>query len=191
MEVLSKNRNLLIFEGIVFLLLGILAVALPGISTLSMELFIGWLLLIGGVVQAYRSIKARHADGFVGSLLMSLIYIVFGLLLLVYPLAGIISLTLLLTFFFIVDGISKIILGIQMRSSSSWGWFIFSGIISLAMAYIIFAGWPGTAFWVLGLLVGINMIFFGLSLLTFTAAIPKTTPEEPNKNPVDEPQEKK
>lgn len=175
MEVLSKNRGLLIFEGILFILLGILAVALPGISTFSVELFIGWLLLIGGVVQAYRSIKARHAEGFVGSLLVSIMYVVFGILLLAYPLAGVISLTLLLTFFFIVEGISKIILGFQMRSNNFWGWFIFSGIISLIMAFIIFSGWPGTAFWVLGLLVGINMIFFGISLLTFATNIPKAS----------------
>lgn len=173
MEVLSKNRGLLIFEGIIFILLGCLAVALPGISTLSTELFIGWLMLFGGAVQAYRSIKARHADGFLGSLLVSLMYIIFGILLLVYPLAGVVSLTLLLTFFFIVEGLSKIILGYQTRANNRWGWFVFSGLISLAMAYIIFAGWPGTAFWVLGLLVGINMIFFGLSVLFFAYNIPK------------------
>lgn len=176
MEVLSKNRGLLIFEGIVFILLGFLAVALPGISTLSTEIFIGWLLLIGGAVQAYRSFKARQGEGFIGSLLVSLMYIIFGILLLVYPIAGIISLTLVLTFFFIVEGISKIFLGFQMRANSLWGWFIFSGLISLAMAFIIFAGWPGTAFWVLGLLVGINMIFFGTTLLLFAYSIPKETP---------------
>lgn len=173
MDILQKNRSLLIFEGILFTLLGILAVALPGISTISTELFIGWLFLIGGVVQGYRSLVARHSPGFVGSLLVSLMYIIFGVLLLVYPLAGVISLTLVLTFFFIVEGISKIILGFQMRPFSQWGWFILSGVIALLMAYIIYAGWPGTAFWVLGLLVGINMIFFGITLLFFAFNIPK------------------
>lgn len=177
MDILQKNRGLLIFEGIVFTILGCLAVALPGISTLSTELFIGWLLLLGGLVQGYRSIMARHAQGFVGSLLVSLMYIVFGVLLLLYPLTGVITLTLVLTFFFIVEGISKIILGFQMKPFSQWGWFILSGLIALAMAYIIYAGWPGTAFWVLGLLVGINMIFFGLTLLFFAFSLPKETPK--------------
>lgn len=175
MDIFQKNRTLLIFEGVLITILGMLAVALPGISTISTELFIGWLFLIGGAVQCYRSVAARHSQGFAGSLLVSLMYVIFGILLLVYPLTGIISLTLVLTFFFIVEGISKIILGFQMRSFSQWGWFILSGIIALLMAYIIYAGWPGTALWVLGLLVGINMIFFGITLLFFAWNLPKET----------------
>lgn len=173
MDFLKQSRGLLIFEGIVFTFLGCLAVAVPGITTLSTELFIGWLLLIGGLVAGYRSFRERHSPGFIGSLLVALLYTVFGALLLVYPLAGIISLTLALTFFFIVEGIAKIFLAFQMRSDSRWGWLIFSGLIALAMAYIIYAGWPGTAFWVIGLLVGINMIFFGISLIFLGFNIPK------------------
>lgn len=173
MDILQKNRTLLIVEGVIFTLLGCLAVALPGLFTLSMELLIGWLFIIGGLVQGYRSIKSIHSKGSVFSLIVALVYLAFGVYLLAYPLAGIISLTLVLTFFFIIEGISKIILGFQMRPLSQWIWFIISGLISLAMAYIIYAGWPGTAFWVIGLLVGINMIFFGLSLLFFGMNIPK------------------
>lgn len=172
-DLLKQHRGLIIFEGIVFTFLGCLAVAVPGISTLSMELFIGWLFLLGGIVAGYRSFKSRESAGFIGSFLVALMYVIFGILLLVYPMAGIISLTLVLTFFFIVEGISKIILGFQWRPENKWGWMIFSGIISLAMAGIIFAGWPGTALWVIGLLVGINMIFLGISLIFLGFNIPK------------------
>ncbi len=175
MDILQKNRKLLIFEGIIFTLLGCLAVALPVISTLSIEMFIGALFIFGGIFQALRSFKTQQSQGFLGSFLISLVYIVFGCLLLFYPLAGVISLTIMLMFFFIVEGISKIFLAFQMRPLKQWLWFLMSGVISLIMAFIIFSGWPGTAFWVLGLLVGINMIFFGISLFFFGLSLPKSS----------------
>lgn len=169
-----QPRTLLIVEGVIFTILGFLAVALPGISTLSVELFIGWLLVFAGAVQLYRTIKGgSHATGFAGSLCTSILYLLFGILLLFFPVAGIISLTLLLTLFFIAEGIAKIVLGFQLRPFRQWGWFILNGILALIMAFIIWAGWPGTAFWVLGLLVGINMIFFGIALIFLGAATPK------------------
>lgn len=172
MEWLQNHRYLLLFEGIIFTLLGILAVALPGISTLSSELFIGWLLIFAGIVQLFRTIKARHAPGFIGSLLTGILYFIFGLLLILFPIAGIFSLTVLLTIFFIAEGIAKIILGLQLRPFRRWGWFLLNGLLALVIAYIIWSGWPGTAFWVLGLLVGINMIFFGISLMFLAWGMP-------------------
>lgn len=169
-----QPRTLLIVEGVIFTILGFLAVALPGISTLSVELFIGWLLVFAGAVQLFRTLKAgRQATGFVGTLLTSILYIIFGILLLVFPVQGILSLTFLLSLFFIVEGIAKIVLGFQLRPVPRWGWFILNGILALIMAFIILVGWPGTAFWILGLLVGINMIFFGISLIFLGVATPR------------------
>lgn len=176
MDELKNHRNLLLFEGIIFAILGFLAVALPGISTLSTELFIGWLLIFGSVIQLYRTIQNRHARGFTGSLLTGILYLIFGILLILFPVAGIFSLTILLTAFFILEGIAKIILGFQLRPFRRWGWFLLNGVLALLMGAIIWAGWPGTAFWVLGLLVGINMIFFGISLIFLALGIPRINP---------------
>ncbi len=172
-DFIQNNRNLLLIEGILFAILGFIAIAIPGISTLSAELFIGWFILFGGLIQTYRTFKARNESGFWGSLIISLLYIIFGVLLLIYPVAGVISLTLLMMFFFLFEGIAKIIMGFQLRPLRRWGWFILNGVFSLIMAAIIWAGWPGTAFWVLGLLVGINLLFFGLSLAFLALGIPK------------------
>ncbi len=179
MELLQNQRNLLLFEGIIFTLLGFLAVALPGISTLSTELFIGWLLFFSGCVQLYRTFKTRGATSFWGSFLISLVYIIFGLLLVFYPVAGIFSLTIMLTIFFVLEGIAKIILGLQLRPFRNWGWFLLNGVLALVLAYIIWSGWPGSAFWVIGLLVGINMIFFGISLIFLALSIPKSPTPTP------------
>lgn len=173
MEWIQNNRNLLLIEGVIFTILGILAVALPGISTLSTELFIGWLLAFGGIFQLYRTIKGWNSGlGSWGSLLTGILYLIFGLLLVFFPVAGIFSLTILIMIFFVAEGIAKIILGFQLRPFRRWGWFLLNGVLALIMAFIIWSGWPGTAFWVLGLLVGINMIFFGLSLIFLALAIP-------------------
>lgn len=173
MEWLQSHRYLLLFEGFIFTLLGFIAIAWPGISTLSSELFIGWLLIFGGVVQLFRTIKTRKAPGFIGSLLTGILYFIFGVLLILFPMAGVLSLTVLLTIFFIAEGIAKIILSLQLRPFRRWGWFLLNGILALIIAYIIWAGWPGTAAWVLGLLVGINMIFFGISLMFLALGIPR------------------
>ncbi|MBA2369393.1 MAG: HdeD family acid-resistance protein [Candidatus Protochlamydia sp.] len=173
MDVLKNNRTLLLIEGILITLLGFVAVALPTISTLSTELFIGWFILFGGCVQAYRAFKNRNQEGVALTLATSILYIVFGLLLLIFPIEGVISLTLLLIFFFIIDGLAKIYLGVRWRHSRRWSLLVLNGVLSLIMAAIIISGWPGTAFWVLGLLVGINLIFFGITLAFFAYAIPK------------------
>jgi len=171
-EWLQNHRYLLFFEGLIFTLLGFIAVALPGISTLSSELFIGWLLIIAGVAQLFRIFKSRHVPGFWGSLLTGILYLIFGILLLIFPVAGVFSLTALLIVFFIAEGIAKIILSFQLRPLRNWGWLLLNGVLALVIAYIIWSGWPGSAFWVLGILVGINMIFFGISLMFLSWGIP-------------------
>lgn len=173
METIRQHRTLFLVEGFLFILLGILAIALPGVMTLGIELFIGWLFLIGGFVQGYRTIKSSEAPGFWASLIGAIVSIVVGGMLLFNPLAGMLTLTMLLILFFLIEGISKLLYGFQLRPRQGWGWLILSGVIAIAMAVILWSGWPGTAVWAIGLLVGINMIFFGSSLLTLALSIPK------------------
>lgn len=173
MDWIQNNRYLLLFEGIIFAILGMLAVALPAVSTLGTELFIGWLFIFGGAIQLYRSYQIRHSDSVLASFLLGILYLICGLYLVVYPYAGVLSITFLLTLFFIAEGIAKIYMGFQIRSNPQWGWLVVNGVIALILAYLIFSGWPGSAFWVLGLLVGINMIFFGISLIFLSLSVAK------------------
>jgi uncharacterized membrane protein HdeD (DUF308 family) len=171
MDIFEKHRTLFLVEGIIFIILGLIAIALPQLTTLAVELFIGWLFLIGGIIQIIRTITSKNIPGFWPSLIGSLFSIVIGILLLAFPLPGILSLTLLLTIYFFADGIAKIILSFEYRPIPNWGWLTVSGIISLILALIIWSGWPSTAAFIIGLLVGINMLFFGftfISLLSLT-----------------------
>jgi len=163
---LHEHWKLYLVEGIVLVVLGVIAILVPPIATLAVTLVLGWLFLISGLIGLYTSFMLRQAPGFWWSLLSALLGIVVGLLLLVQPLTGALSLTLVLIAFFVVEGIASIMFALEHKRelSGQWGWMLFSGLIDLVLAVIILAGLPGTAAWALGLLVGINMIFGGWAL---------------------------
>ena len=164
---LRRHWVLFLVEGIVLVVLGILAILVPPIATLTFTLVIGWILLISGVVGLITTFMARHAPGFWWSLLSAVLGIVVGLILLARPVVGAVSITLLLIVFFIVEGIASIMYAIEHRNelSGRWGWMLVSGIIDLVLAAMIWAGLPSTAEWALGLLVGINMLFGGSAMI--------------------------
>jgi uncharacterized membrane protein HdeD (DUF308 family) len=148
------------------IVLGLLAVALPNIATLAVEILVGWLFFVGGIFRALSVWQSRRMPGFTWSLLSAVLAVVLGLILILQPLAGVLTLTMVLIAIFIIEGIAGILVAIEFRRHlRSWGWVLFSGIIDLLLAWLIWQGWPSSASWAIGLLVGINMIFFGLSLV--------------------------
>jgi uncharacterized membrane protein HdeD (DUF308 family) len=165
-EVLHRHWILYLVEGIVLIALGALAILIPPIATLAATIVIGWLLLISGVVGLVTTFWVRPAPGFLWSLISAVLGIVAGGLLIARPATGAVSLTLVLIAFFVIEGIVSIMFALQHRSElpATWAWMLVSGIIDLALAVMIFAGLPSTAAWAIGLLVGINMIFGGVSL---------------------------
>jgi uncharacterized membrane protein HdeD (DUF308 family) len=175
MQYVRQYRSLFIFEGIIFTILGALAIALPSFFTLGAELFIGVLFVVAGIVQGWRTLQTKGVPGFVWSLFVALIYLLAGISLLVHPLIGILTLTVILTVFFVIDGIANIILGLQFKPYGVWAWRIASGLISLILAYLIYIDWPGSAAWLLGLLVGINLLFVGITQLVLAFSVPRTT----------------
>ena len=158
--------KLVLAQGIVMMVLGLLAVAEPNVATFAISIFVGWLFFIGGIFRALSVWRSRGMPGFAWSFLTALLAIVFGLILIFRPLAGALTLTMVLVAFFILEGITAIVLAVRHREHlRSWGWVLFSGIVDLLLAFLIWDGWPSSADWAIGLLVGINMLFFGLSLV--------------------------
>ena len=168
---------LFLIEGIVLVLLGVLAIALPAIASLAVTILLGWLLLIGGIVGLITSWMSRGAPGFAWSLISALLATVVGFVLLWSPFRGEISLTLVLVVFFLVDGVASIMLALEHRRelSGMWGWLVVTGVVDLILAAIILSGFPQTAAWVLGLLVGIDLLFGGASLLAIALAARRAT----------------
>jgi uncharacterized membrane protein HdeD (DUF308 family) len=163
---IHAHWKLFLAQGIVMIILGALAVAVPNIATLAVEIFVGWLFFAGGIFRAISVWQSRQAPGFAWSLLAAVLSVLLGLILIFHPLAGVLTLTMVLVAFFIIEGIASIVAAIEHRQHlRSWGWVLFSGIIDLLLAYLIWQGWPSSAAWAIGLLVGINMLFLGLSLV--------------------------
>ena len=163
---IHAHWKLFLAQGILMIVLGFLAVAEPNIATLAVGIFVGWLFFVGGIFRAASVWHSRQAPGFAWSMLTAILAIVLGLILILRPLPGVLTLTMVLIVFFIVEGVASILAAIQHRNHlRSWGWVLFSGIIDLLLAFLIWAGWPSSADWAIGLLVGINMLFFGLSLV--------------------------
>jgi uncharacterized membrane protein HdeD (DUF308 family) len=165
---LHEHWVLFLVEGIILVILGLAAILIPSIATLAVEILFGWLFLISGIVGLITTFRMRHAPGFWWSLVSAVLGIAAGIVLLLWPLSGVLSLTLVLIVFFVIEGVASIMFALDHKrdnQSGRWGWMLASGIIDLILAAIIAAGLPVTAAWAIGLLVGINMLFGGSALI--------------------------
>jgi uncharacterized membrane protein HdeD (DUF308 family) len=165
---LQAHWQLFLIEGIVLLALGFAAIVLPLVATVAIAIILGWLLLISGVLGLIATFRMRRAPGVWWSLLSAVLGIVAGTVLLGWPISGALSLTVLLTVFFVIEGVASIFYALDHKRelSGRWVWMLISGAIDLFLAAIIFLGLPGTAAWALGLLLGINMVFGGSAIIS-------------------------
>jgi uncharacterized membrane protein HdeD (DUF308 family) len=164
---LHEHWKLFLVEGIVLVVLGLIAIVVPPIATLAVEILFGWLFLVSGVLGLITTFWMRNAPGFWWSLLSAVLGIGAGIVLLGWPLSGVLSLTLILIVFFTIEGVASIMFALEHKRelTGRWGFMLASGIVDLVVAGIIFVGLPGTAAWAIGLLVGINMVFGGSALI--------------------------
>jgi len=169
---LHAHSGLFLAEGIILVILGLLAIVVPPLATLAVTILIGWLFVISGIAGLIMTFMARRAPGFWWALLSAVIALVAGAFLLWQPLVGVLSLTYVLIAFFLIDGVLSIFLSIEHRRElvGRWGWILLSGVVDLIIAGIILAGLPGTAAWALGLLVGIDLVFGGTALIMVALA---------------------
>jgi uncharacterized membrane protein HdeD (DUF308 family) len=166
---IHSHWKLFLLQGILMLLLGLLAVALPNISTLGIEQLVGWLFIVGGFIRTASIIRKHHLPAFWWSLSSSVIAMALGVLLVTRPMQGVITLAIVMTILFVIEGVAAIFVALEFRPYlRNWIWTLLGGLVTLMLAYLIWEGWPNTATWMIGLYVGINMIFLGTSLI-FTA----------------------
>ena len=150
--------------AISWIVLGVLAILVPVAAGLAIELIVGWFLLLGGVAQLFHAFWVRPWTGFALGLVWALLNIVAGVILLAFPLGGVLTLTLILAAFLLAEGVAKLMLAFRIRPDASWGGFLLSGGLSIALGLLLWAGFPGTATWAIGTLVGVNMIFGGFAI---------------------------
>lgn len=151
--------------GIVLVIAGLAAIVFPLFAGAFSAIFVGWLFLIGGVVTIVHAFSAQKWSGFLWSLLVGVLYLIAGGYMIMFPLTGLITLTLLLIFLFALEGVFEVIMAFRMRPHEGWGYVLVSGIAALAVSLLIGLGLPGSVSWALGLLVGINLLFSGWSYI--------------------------
>jgi uncharacterized membrane protein HdeD (DUF308 family) len=158
-------------EGIILIVLGILAIVLPQIFAFGIEVVIGVLLIIAGLVASYRAFTREKLLHSIFWLAIGVIGIVIGILMLVYPWKGILALTIMLTIYFFLDGLTKLMMAARLRHTSYWTWYLLCGLVSVILAVVVWAGWPNSSYWLLGLLLGINFIFFGCARIALALSL--------------------
>lgn len=164
-EAVRERRTWFILLGILLIVLGIGAIGFPLVTTIAVKILVGWLFLIGGIIQIIHAFSTQRWSGFFLNLLVGALYLFAGAWLAFFPLAGIITLTIVLAAMFIVQGILECGMALRMRPQTGWVWMLVSGLVALVLGLLIFAGLPGTALWAIGLLVGINLLSSGFAYL--------------------------
>lgn len=166
---IHENWKWVLASGIAFVLFGAIAVGYSALVTLASVFVFGWLLVFGGIFEAVHAFKAARWGGFLLELLTSILYVVVGVLMVVNPGVGAVSLTLLIAAFFLVGGIFRIVAAASLRPPT-WGWLIVSGMVTLLLGILIGMEWPVSGLWVIGLFLGIDMLFTGTWLIMLALA---------------------
>jgi uncharacterized membrane protein HdeD (DUF308 family) len=159
----KQGLTVAVITGVILILLGIAAIAFPLSATLVAETWVAIILVMAGVTKLVYAFQTREEGGFLWKLLLSLLYIGTGLVLWLYPLEGLLTLTLVLGIFLFTEGIFEIILAFQLRPMPNWLWVLSNGIITVILGGMISLEWPLNAPWVIGMLLGISILFTGIS----------------------------
>ncbi len=167
---IRRNSGWFIFLGIVFLVGGVLAIAMPFMASIAVAVVVGVSLFIIGIFQIIQAWSIRTWAGFIWQLLIGIILVLGGLSLYFNPFAGAITLTFVAAAVFLAQGVAQVLLGFQMRPHAGWGWILAAGLVSIIVGVVIFAGFPESAFLTLGTLAGISLIFSGWSYIMVAIA---------------------
>lgn len=164
-----------LFEGIMFAILGFAAMVVPPLASLAITIFLGWMFLISGIGGLILTFWAREMPGFWWSLISAALAVLAGGILLARPVQGVLTLTIVVGAYFLAEGVATIMYALEHRRelSGRWSWLLVAGILDILVSFIIIAGLPGSAEWALGLLVGINLVFGGATLIGMALAARK------------------
>src|ERR1700692_3048647 len=161
-----------LIEGILLVIFGLAAIIVPPLASLAVTIFLGWLFLISGSAGLSLTFWARQMPAFWWSLISAVRAIAAGIILLAMPVQGTLTLTIVVGAYFLAEGAATIMYALEHRRelSERWSWLLVAGIMDLLIAAIIITGLPGSAVWAVGLLVGINLLFGGASLIGMALA---------------------
>jgi uncharacterized membrane protein HdeD (DUF308 family) len=157
--------------GVALIVFGMVAVGSPLVAALAVNVVVAWLIALAGGVHLLLAFRAHGAGSVIWKALVGIAYLCFGIYMIVHPLLGVASLTLLLASLFLVEGILNIVLFFKMRPVHGSTWVLMDGIITLLLGAMIYAQWPSSSAWAIGTLVGISMIFSGVARVMMSLSV--------------------
>jgi uncharacterized membrane protein HdeD (DUF308 family) len=159
-----NNWILWLIAGFLLIVIGLVLLAVPIITSIVSVLALGVLLIVAGIIHIVSAFFDKKAHHFWLHLLIAVLTLIVGILILLYPGITLLSLTLLIAIFFFCSAVFRII-GSLMTRFRGWGWYFLNGVVSLLLGVLIVLLWPASSFWVIGLFIGIDFLFAGISLV--------------------------
>ena len=174
-QAVKTHWKAFLFEGILLVVLGVAALVLPPLASLATAIFLGWMFLIGGIGGLIATYWARSTPGFWWSLVSAALAVLTGLLLLARPIQAVLTLTIVLGAYFLAEGVATIMYALEHRRelSGRWSWLLVSCLVDIAISFMVITGLPSSADWAIGVLVGINLLFGGATLIGMALAARK------------------
>lgn len=154
---------------------GVLAIAAPVVAGVALTAIVGWLLAFSGALHLVFAWRAGRARAVVWEILLGIVYGAIGIYLVAHPLAGLASLALVLAIYLLIEGVLELVLSFQLRPAPGTGWLILDGVVTLVLAVMIWSTWPSSSLWVVGTIVGISMLFSGISRLVLSIQVRRIT----------------
>ena len=173
---LKRNWGWYLALGIALIVLGTIALGSALVMTVASVFFFGWLLIIGGIMEAVHAFWRKRWAGFFLDLLTGILYVIAGWMMVSNPAESALLLTLIIAMFLVFEGVFRIVAALIARYPH-WGWVLLNGVISLVLGILIWRQWPYSGLWVIGLFVGIEMLFNGWSLVMLSLTA-RNLPEE-------------
>lgn len=167
----KKNWGLILFVGVLFIIGGISAISYPWIWTGGVVLMLGWVILVSGIFRFVDAFATMKQGGFIWKIMGSLFYILAGIFILKFPLTGAVTLTLIIGMFFIIEGISKTAFAAEIKPFKGWIWAMFDGVLTILFGILVLAFLGNATLWLIGLLLGIKLLFAGWDLVYLGLAL--------------------
>jgi uncharacterized membrane protein HdeD (DUF308 family) len=175
LDVLRKNAGWMMVLGLLMMLAGVFALMTPWLMAAWIVILSGVVLCVGGVFEMVHAFRAAEAKFW--HFLFGLLGLVAGLILLFRPESGFAFLTLVLFWFFLLEGVGNIGLAMRMKPRQGWGWMLFSGIVSLLLGLLVLRGWPLSGGLLVGIYTGIFFLFRGGALVALGGAVRQAAKE--------------
>jgi uncharacterized membrane protein HdeD (DUF308 family) len=169
----ASTRSIL--WGVLLIVFGMVAIGSPFLAAAAVNALVAWLIILAGVVHLMLAFRVHGAGSMIWKVLVGIAYLCFGGYLILHPLIGVASLTLLLASLFLLEGILNIVLYVKMRPIHGSSWMLVDGIITLLLGLMIYMQWPSSSAWAIGTLVGVSLIFSGVARVMMSLAVRKAT----------------